>query len=211
MMVAPASRASSTSRRLFSSMPVSSITPLTASWRVPPSVVKSFWYSIRIRAVLFGSTSIAHLVRSGIWALNRTPCTGENSCVFSRLKPAYARADLLPRGPPPRIRNAPPCAQRSVDRPMAGRLRRSRRAEALEPDDRRGHRRDRRPHDPDRRPVARGLRVVQLPGLPPRHRDHRRGAGVPAPLGHPPQLVAAPGKPGALRADRGAADRAPGL
>ena len=42
-------------------------------------------------------------------------------------------------------------------------------------------------------------------------RDHRRRAGVPAPLGHPPQLVAAPGQPGAVRADREPAHGAPGM
>ena len=37
------------------------------------------------------------------------------------------------------------------------------------------------------------------------------GAGVPGRLGHAPQLVAAAGPPRAVRADRGAADRAAGL
>jgi hypothetical protein len=54
-MVAPASRASSTSRRVFSSMPVSSITFSTAPCSAPPSLVKSFWYSTSTTAVLAGS------------------------------------------------------------------------------------------------------------------------------------------------------------
>src|ERR1700681_2719940 len=36
-------------------MLVDFITDLTASWRVPPSEVKSFWYSMRTTAVRFGS------------------------------------------------------------------------------------------------------------------------------------------------------------
>ena len=45
-------------------------------------------------------------------------------------------------------------------------------------------------------------------GLRSRQRDHRGDTGVPAPLGHAPQLVAAPREPGPLRADRGPADGA---
>ena len=62
--------------------------------------------------------------------------------------------------------------------------------------------------DPDRRPLARGLRLVQLPGLRPRSGDHRRGPRVPREVGHPPVLVPAARKPRAVRADRGDHDRA---
>ena len=55
-IVAPAARAASTSARVFSSMPVFSITPWTAPCSAPPSEVKSFWYSISTTAVCFGST-----------------------------------------------------------------------------------------------------------------------------------------------------------
>ena len=55
--------------------------------------------------------------------------------------------------------------------------------QGLAPDDGRGHRRDRRAHDPHRRPLAGRLRLVQLPRLRPRPRDHRRGPGVPATRG----------------------------
>ena len=91
---------------------------------------------------------------------------------------------------------------------MAGGVRRPGRAEALEPDDRRRDRRDRRPNDPCRRPVARRLRLVQLPRLRPRSRDHRLDPGLPGEVGHAPELVAPARQPGALRADRGAPDRA---
>ena len=60
--VAPAARAASTSRRVFSSMPVLSITPWTAPWSTPPSEVKSFWYSIRTTAVRFGSNGMEGLL-----------------------------------------------------------------------------------------------------------------------------------------------------
>src|SRR6185437_8123326 len=58
MTVAPAFRASSAMRRELASMLESSMTPLTASCRAPPSLVKSFWYSIRTTAVFAGSTSM---------------------------------------------------------------------------------------------------------------------------------------------------------
>src|SRR6185312_4002936 len=58
MTVAPALRASSAMRRELASMLDSSMTPLTASCRAPPSLVKSFWYSIRTTAVFAGSTSM---------------------------------------------------------------------------------------------------------------------------------------------------------
>ena len=56
--------------------------------------------------------------------------------------------------------------------------------------------------------LARGLRLVQLPRLRPRPRDHRGGPGLPRRVGHASELVAAARQPGPLRADRGAADRA---
>ena len=76
------------------------------------------------------------------------------------------------------------------------------------PDDGRRRRRDRRSHDPHRRAVARGLRLVQLPRLRSRPRDHRRDPRLPGRLGHAPELVAAARQPRPLRADRGALDRA---
>ena len=80
-------------------------------------------------------------------------------------------------------------------------------AEGVASDDGRRHRRDRRPHDQDRRSLARRLRVVQLPRLRPRSRDHRGDPRVPRCLGHPPELVATARQPRHLRADRGAAHR----
>ena len=65
----------------------------------------------------------------------------------------------------------------SLARALARHLRRSRGAAGDAPDDRRRHRRDRRPHDPRRRPLAGRLRLLQLPRLRPRPRDHRRGPG----------------------------------
>jgi signal transduction histidine kinase len=53
------------------------------------------------------------------------------------------------------------------------------------PDGRRGGRPGGRPHDPDRRPLAGRLRLLQLPGLRPRPRDHRRRPRLPGRLGHP--------------------------
>ena len=60
----------------------------------------------------------------------------------------------------------------------------------------------------DRRPLAGGLRLVQLPRVRPRPRDHRRRPRVPRRVGNAPELVAAARQPGALRGDRGAAHRA---
>ena len=73
-MVAPAARAASTSARVFSSMPVCSITPLTAPWSAPPSEVKSFWYSISTTAVLLGSMATGTPSVRGI-GLQRLDCT----------------------------------------------------------------------------------------------------------------------------------------
>ena len=56
-MVAPASRALPTRSTVFFSMPVESITDDTAPCRLPPSVVKSFWYSMSTSAVWAGSTA----------------------------------------------------------------------------------------------------------------------------------------------------------
>src|SRR3954465_5633577 len=55
-IVAPAERAASTRVRVFSSMPVFSMTSSTAPCSAPPSEVKSFWNSISTTAVVFGST-----------------------------------------------------------------------------------------------------------------------------------------------------------
>ena len=62
--------------------------------------------------------------------------------------------------------------------------------------------------DPHRRSLARRLRVVQLPRVRPRPRDHRRGPGLPRRVGHAPQLVAPARQPAPVRGDRGAAHRA---
>ena len=56
--------------------------------------------------------------------------------------------------------------------------------------------------------LARRLRLLQLPRLRPRPRDHRGGPRVPRRLGHASELVAPARQPGALRGDRGAPDRA---
>ena len=96
-----------------------------------------------------------------------------------------------------------------VDR-RAHRSARPHEADALASDDGRRDRRGRRAHDPRRLAVARGLRLVQLPGLRSRSRDHRRGARLPGRVGHPPELVAPAGQPRAVRADRGAPDGAAG-
>ena len=115
-----------------------------------------------------------------------------------------SRAHLaVPRLRAPTTRSKPP----PVGRALARHLRRPAGAEGLAPDDGRRHRRDRRPHDPDRRPLAGRLRVVQLPRLRPRSRDHRGDPRLPRHMGHPPELVAAARQPGHLRGDRDAADR----
>ena len=78
-------------------------------------------------------------------------------------------------------------------------------------DDGRDHRRDRRPDDPDRRPLAGGFRVVQLPRIRPRPRDHRGYPGVPREEGNASKLVTDARQPCPLRGYRGALDRASGL
>ena len=98
-----------------------------------------------------------------------------------------------------------------MDRSLARSLQRARRARAVEPDDGRRHRRDRRPDDPHRRPVAGRLRLLQLPRLRSRPRDHRRSPRVPREVGDASELVADARQPRALPADRGAARRAPRL
>src|SRR4051812_11326119 len=100
-------------------------------------------------------------------------------------------------------RDGPP----SVDRALARHVPRPPGPQGVASDDGCGHRRDRRPHDPHRQRLARRLRLVQLPRVRPRPRDHRGGPRVPGPLGHAPELVAPARQPGALRADRGAAHR----
>ena len=110
--------------------------------------------------------------------------------------------------PPNPFRGSATCVPPRLARPLARDGSRPDRPQRDASDGRRRDRRDRRPHDPHRRPVAGRLRLVQLPRLRPRPRDHRRDPGLPRRLGHPPELVAAARQPGALRADRGAADRA---
>src|SRR6516225_6670257 len=61
-IVAPALRASLTISTVFSSMRVDSITGLTASCNFPPGLVKSFWYSIRTRAVVLGFIVIRGII-----------------------------------------------------------------------------------------------------------------------------------------------------
>src|SRR5919198_209522 len=63
--MAPTARAASTTSRVFSSMPVSSMTPRTALCSAPPSEAKSFWYSTRTTAVVFGSSRTAGLLVAG--------------------------------------------------------------------------------------------------------------------------------------------------
>ena len=121
---------------------------------------------------------------------------------------ASAAAHGLPT--PARGRDAAPTrvSTQALARALARDLPRPLRAQGLASDDGRGHRRDRRAHDPRRRPLAGRLRVLQLPRLRPRPRDHRRGPGLPRRVGHAPELVAPARQPGALRADRGAPDGA---
>ena len=76
-------------------------------------------------------------------------------------------------------------------------------AEGVPPDARRGHRRAGGTPDPDRRPLARGLRLLQLPGPRPRPGGHRRGPRVPREVGHPPVLVPAARQPRPVRTARG--------
>src|ERR1700712_1068917 len=58
MTVAPAARAASATFCVLPSMSVRSMTSATAPCRTPPSVVKSFWYSISTTAVVFGSMAM---------------------------------------------------------------------------------------------------------------------------------------------------------
>mmetsp|Transcript_7936 Transcript_7936/g.27865 ORF Transcript_7936/g.27865 Transcript_7936/m.27865 type:complete len:258 (+) Transcript_7936:1115-1888(+) len=63
---APAARAAAATEALFSSMPVSAMTPLTASWSLPPSAANSFWYSMKTTAVFLGSTAAPPLASEGL-------------------------------------------------------------------------------------------------------------------------------------------------
>ena len=107
----------------------------------------------------------------------------------------------------------PPVAVRlaALDRSLARRLQRAGRAGALQPDDRRRHRRDRRPDDPNRRQVAGRFCLLQLPRIRPRSRDHRGHPRVPRQVGDASELVADARQPRPLSADRRAVDRAPRL
>ena len=105
-------------------------------------------------------------------------------------------------------RRVDPRLHAALDRALARDLSRPLRAQGLASDDGRGHRRDRRAHDPHRRPLAGGLRLLQLPRLRPRPRDHRRGPGLSRRVGHASQLVAPAGQPRPLRGDRGSPDLA---
>src|SRR3954452_1043702 len=58
MIVTPAVRAAATTSLVLASIPVLSMTSDTAPCSTPPSVVKSFWNSIRTRAVVLGSIAI---------------------------------------------------------------------------------------------------------------------------------------------------------
>src|SRR5215216_4483433 len=133
------------------------------------------------------------------WAMRKSAqATPENS--------RYRANERFPPGPPPVPFRVP-----ALDRSLARRLQRARRARALEPDDGRRHRRDRRADDPNRRQVARRLRVMQLPRVRPRPRDHRERPEVPGCLGNAPELVTHARQPDPLSANRGAPDGAPGM
>src|SRR5437588_1841249 len=93
-----------------------------------------------------------------------------------------------------------------LDRQVARGRPRPRRARAVEPDDRRGHRGDRRTHDPCWRPLARRLRLVQLPRLRPRPGDHRCDPRVRGEVGNASELVTPARQSGPLQRDRRAAD-----
>ena len=71
--VQPAARAASRSALLFSRVLVSAIQPFTASWSAPPSVVNSFWYSMKTTPVSLGSSVrgvSSAMVDFQIWTLN---------------------------------------------------------------------------------------------------------------------------------------------
>merc|ERR1719198_1873951 len=57
MTVPPAARTAAAVADVFASMSVDSMTPLTAGYSLPPSVVNSFWYSMQSMATLDGTTS----------------------------------------------------------------------------------------------------------------------------------------------------------
>src|SRR3954453_21240099 len=100
-------------------------------------------------------------------------------------------------------RDGPP----SVDRALARHVPRPPGPQGVASDDGCGHRRDRRPHDPNRRALAGRLRLVQLPRLRPRPRDHRGRPRVPEHVGHAPELVAPARQPSPVRGHRVAAHR----
>src|SRR6476619_3006217 len=87
-MVAPARRAASTTRCEFSSMSFCFITPSTAPWSVPPSVVKSFWYSTRTTAVVRGSTCMMHSFAASCWPGH---CRGCRFAVMGAYQETYDR------------------------------------------------------------------------------------------------------------------------
>ena len=104
-------------------------------------------------------------------------------------------------------RSAGPCRGAARDRAAVARALARDRQRPLRPSDAshdgRRHRRGRRADDPRRRPLARRLRLVQLPRVRPRPRDHRAVRSSSS-AGAPTQLVAAARKPRSLRGDRGA-------
>ena len=97
-----------------------------------------------------------------------------------------------------------PCMGRQVARCVP----RPRRARAFESDDRRRDRGAQRSNDPGRRPLARGLCIMQLPGIRSRASDHRVRAGVPGRVGNAPELVAPARQSRPLYPHRGASHRA---
>src|ERR1700724_2016600 len=64
--VTPAARAFAAVCAVLASIPVLSMTSLTPLCKAPPSVVKSFWYSIRRSAVVLGSMGICFSPRCAL-------------------------------------------------------------------------------------------------------------------------------------------------
>src|SRR5271170_4180528 len=111
-MVAPSSRAFLTVSTVFASMLVLSITVFTAPCSVPPSEVKSFWYSMRTTAVDFGSIVSLPLFRTGarLAGRDRRPRN-----IWTDSAPKARGAALLPR----HLEREPPTQGLAV---FAGRL-----------------------------------------------------------------------------------------
>ena len=122
------------------------------------------------------------------------------SAVPKRPSPASGKRRPGPTAP---IGQAAATRERRVARAVDGHRGGPRTPEGVPPDARRGHRRAGGTPDPDRRPLARGLRLLQLPGPRPRPGGHRGGPRVPREVGDPPVLVAAARQPRPVRTARG--------